>query len=521
MATKNVRKRNPVAANDGRRRENKAQGISRTSANVQESPKLGPQLLKPLPWQRALLATPDNIGVIVLAGGRGGGKSTALVLYILKEVLRYGPAFRGVLLRRDMAGLKRLTAQIEQQAGVIPQLAGTAYKVGEKTFEFSNGAVLQCGYIKDERSFGKYQGDSLTFLGVDEAAQLPEPDPLLRLMSSMRTTDVGVTPKVLLTCNPNNVGSWWVYEHVISKLVSFQAKHVELFEKRCLLAHSTLFDNEYLVDPDSYVQTLKASCNGDEAKIASEVFGSWSAISGTFFSHTFSQTRSLIELPDRLSQIWKLDPKHVWLGMDWGTRSPASCLLMFRTPEQMQVGNRLVGAGSVVVVDEIYTCTKTADGQRLWNTGDRSLTVGFFAEMVRAMCERNGIGLHKIRRMHRIADAAVGAEIGSDHGSIGKQLKKAGAEFVAGPKARRADGWQRIATLLDGAGDPYAPGLYFTGRCDSIWSLFPKLTYCEKNPEDIDTTQPDHSADALRYAITAMDDPRYRANNGTSGFRVW
>ena len=132
------------------------------------------------------------------------------------------------------------------------------------------------------------------YLALDEAAQLPDPAPLLRLMSSMRTT-AGVVPKVIMTCNPNNPGSWWVYEHIVSKLVSFQAKHVELFEKKVLLVHSTLFDNSYLADPDSYIETLKASCNGDEAKIASEVFGSWSQISGTFFSSCFSQSPQ----PDR------------------------------------------------------------------------------------------------------------------------------------------------------------------------------------------------------------------------------
>ena len=276
MTTKNVRKRNPIKPDDGRLKQNKGK--------VSEPPAPKVQLLQPLPWQKALLATPDDIPVICLAGGRAGGKTTAMVLYTLREVLRHGADFDGVLLRRDLAGLKRIVSELESQMSVIPQLAGSAYKVGERVFEFSNGARLECGYIKDERSFGKYQGGSLTFLAVDEAAQLADPAPLLRVMSSMRTTTPGVVPKVLMTCNPNNVGSWWVYEHIVSKLVSFQAKHVELFEKPVLLVHSTLFDNSYLADPDSYIETLKASCNGDEAKIASEVFGSWSQISGTFFS---------------------------------------------------------------------------------------------------------------------------------------------------------------------------------------------------------------------------------------------
>ena len=512
MATQNVRKRNPIKPDDKRLKQNKA-------VVVDEEQKV--KLLTPLPWQKALLATPDDIPVICLAGGRAGGKTTALVLYTLREVLRHGAAFEGVLLRRDLAGLKRIVAELEQQMSVIPQLQGSTYKVGERVFEFANGARLECGYIKDERSFGKYQGGNVTFLAVDEAAQLPDPAPLLRMMSSMRTTAQGVVPKVLMTCNPNNPGSWWVYEHIVSKLVSFQAKRVELFEKNVLLVHSTLFDNAYLADPDAYIQTLKASCNGDEAKIASEVFGSWSQISGTFFSHCLSQSRSLIELPERLSQIAGNTPKNVWLAADWGTRSPSAILLMMRCPTQMQVGNRLVGAGSVICVDEIYTCTKTSDGQRLWNTGDRSLTVTKFASLCQELCERNGIGLHVVPKRHRVMDAAVGADIGSDHGSIGRQLKDAGAGFVAGPKLRRAEGWQRIVTLLEAAGDAFVPALYISPKCESLWQLLPRLTYADHSVDDIDTTQPDHSADALRYGVTAMDDPRYRAICGPTKVRVW
>ena len=440
---------------------------------------------------------------------------------ILKEVLRHGAAFEGVLLRRDLQGLKRLILQLEEQMQVIPQLQGSTYKVGERTFEFSNGARLSCGYIKDEKSFGKYQGADLTFLAVDEAAQLPDPAPLLRLMSSMRTTSAGVTPRVIITCNPNNVGSWWVYEHIVSKLVSFQAKHVELFEKQVMLVHSTLFDNSYLADPDGYVETLKASCNGDEAKIASEVFGSWSALSGTFFSSCLSQSRSLIEIPERLSYIRNSHPKYCWLGMDWGTRAPSACILMYRVPEQLQIGNRLVGAGSVICIDEIYTCTSTQDGQKLWNTGNRDLTVSKFSEMVHELCVRNGVAFGKIPTRHRVADAAIGAEVGSDFGSIGVQLKKVGAGFVAGPKRRRAEGWQRMRTLMEAAGDPSVPGLYISAKCASLWQLLPRLTYSEHDPEDLDTTQPDHSADALRYGICAMDDPNYRVLNGQSSFRIW
>ena len=111
-----------------------------------------------------LLGTPDDIPVICLAGGRAGGKTTALVLYTLKEVLRHGPDFEGVLLRRDLAGLKRIVAELEEQMSVIPQLAGQCLQGGRTAVRVQQRRHLDCGYIKDERSFGKYQGGSMCTL---------------------------------------------------------------------------------------------------------------------------------------------------------------------------------------------------------------------------------------------------------------------------------------------------------------------------------------------------------------------
>ena len=73
---------------------------------------------------------------------------------------------------------------------------------------------------------------------------------------------------------------------------------------------------------------------------------------------------------------------------------------MFRASEPIEFTNRLIGAGSGVV-DEIYTCTKTADGQRLWNTGDRRLTGSKFSEMAHELCARNGIRFNKVLKRHR------------------------------------------------------------------------------------------------------------------------
>ena len=73
--SKFVRQRNPLKPDDRRFNINKAKSPAPA----------GPKPLEPLPWQRGLLSIPDSYDVL-LSGGRGGGKSTGLVLLLLRDV---------------------------------------------------------------------------------------------------------------------------------------------------------------------------------------------------------------------------------------------------------------------------------------------------------------------------------------------------------------------------------------------------------------------------------------------------
>ena len=506
-----VRKRNPPRPEDRRFSHNK----------TTTPPAVGPKRLEPLPWQRALLSVPDQYDLL-LSGGRGGGKSTGLVLLLLRDVLRFGKGFCGALVRRDLAGLRKLEREITDQIAVTPELAGSHYLTGAKEFRFSNGAVLFLHYLKDEASFNRFQGTDLSHVYVDESGQIADPAPLLRLRSSMRTTAAGVEPRMVLTCNPNNSGSYWHYENFIRRMVPWQPTHIELFQKECVLVHSTLFDNIHLANRDAYIANLKASCNYDEAKIQSEVYGSWGQVSGSFFSHVWSKERMMLPYWDGIP-TWAdgYDDFNLWMSLDWGTRSPSSLLLGYRTPVPTWWKGTRIGAGSLVLVDEVYTCLTSPDGTRQWNHGDRDLTTSKLAKAAKELCQRNGISLERIPTRHRVADAAIGAELGGDDGSIGTQLKRHGAGFVAAPKGKRAPGWQAVARLMEAAGDPFHPGLYATPKVESFWATVPGLTYAQHDPEDLDTNQPDHVADSLRYMVMATNDARYSYRAGGTNFRVW
>ena len=384
-----------------------------------------------------------------------------------------------------------------QQIDNIPELVGSKYVSSQKELRFTTGGKLYLHYIKDENAFGRFQGIDLSHVYIDESGQIPDPAPILRIRSSMRSTTPGVVPRMVLSCNPNNAGSWWHYDHIIRKAVPWRPQYVELFRKEMVLIHSTLYDNPYITDRDTYIEALKASCNFDDAKIQSEVYGSWGTVSGSFFGHVWNQQR--IQLPS-IGGLPVDDPtfrvRDCWLSLDWGTRAPSSLLLAWRPPNACYWGGRYIGAKSCVLIDEVYTDNPTPDGTRQWNQGDRTLTTDKLAQLAKMMCRRNGIDLQRIPPRHRVMDAALGAELGHRDGSLGNQLRQVGCGFVAAPKGRRPPGWQLIARLLEAAGDHSVPALYATPQVESFWATMPALTYAERDPEDLDSDGPDHTADS-------------------------
>lgn len=474
----------------------------------------------PLPWQQMALNVPDEYDLL-LSGGRGGGKSTLLVQLIVRDALRFGSGYVGALVRKDLAGLRKLEQELISFKDNIPELHGSKYISSSKELRFSTGGRIYLHYIKDENSYARFQGLDLSHVYIDESGQVADPNPILRLRSSMRSTVPGVVPRMVLTCNPNNAGSWWHYDHIIRKCTPWRPQFIELFRKEMVLIHSTLYDNPHIQDRDSYIEALKASCNFDTAKIQSEVYGSWGSVSGSFFGHVWSQQKLQVSdiggLPINDSDF---DPFNCWLSLDWGTRAPSSLILAYRMKNAGWWGNKYLGAGSVVLVDEVYTDQRTPDGSRQWNKGDRTITTTKMAGYARELCQRNGIDLSRISKRHRVMDAALSAEMGHRDGSIGQQLAIEGAGFIAAPKGRRAPGWQLMAMMMEAAGDHSVAGLYATPKVESFWGTIPTLTYKENDPEDLDSDGPDHLADSLRYLLMAMQESKYSYRTGR-GPRFW
>lgn len=86
-------------------------------------------------------------------------------------------------------------------------------------------------------------------------------------------------------------------------------------------------------------------------------------------------------------------------------------------------------------------------------------------------------------------------------GSIADEFGAKGVSLRPAKKADRISGWQRMRRLLADAGKPDVPGLYVSRSAEYFWSTVPFLARDQKRVEDVDSSGPDHGADACRYGL--------------------
>ena len=85
-----------------------------------------------------------------------------------------------------------------------------------------------------------------------------------------------------------------------------------------------------------------------------------------------------------------------------------------------------------------------------------------------------------------------------------------GFDITGSPKSSRAVGWQFMKQMLYAADRGNDPGLYISEACESLWATLPYCVSDERNPEDMEKTAPDHSADAVRYVLTAANQRQHK-----------
>ena len=406
---------------------------------------------------------------VFYGGARGGGKSYAMLV----DPLRYCSKthHRALLIRRTMPELRDLISK--SQLLYSKAYPGAKWREQEKEWRFPSGAKIEFGYAENMTDVLRYQGQSYTWIGIDELPQYPSPDIYNFLRSSLRSVDKDIPVYLRATGNPGNIGSQWVKEMFVDPAEpnsAFEIKvntpvGVKTITRRFIPAK--LQDNPYLMQTDDYYAML-ASLPDTQRKQFLD--GDWDAYEDSAFPE-FSRSVHVVE-PFEIPKGW-----YRFRAADWGYSSPA-CVLWFA----VDYNNNLW------VYRELYTSKITAD---------------VFARKVIELESGEYI-------QYGVLDSSTWAKRGDVGPSIAETMIQQGCRWRQSDRSpkSRISGKLEIHKRLSINGKE--PGLRVFNNCRNLIRTITTLPVDNKNPEDVDTNAEDHAYDALRYGCMSRPmHPKY------------
>jgi len=431
---------------------------------------------KPQPGpQHHFLTCPADI--VVYGGARGGGKSFASLGEFWCHAEDWGPAAKGLMLRRSREDLKDTIDVARQMYGDAAE-----WKDKEKQFRFRNGAVFHMAYLENDADAMNYQGWSLTRVYVEELTQYASSAGIFRLFATLRTTS-GARCQFRATCNPGGPGHHWVKNWVIDNGAYQPVKDAETGLIRIFIP-AKISDNPSLLNNDpGYINRLRAS--GSPALVRAWLDGDWNIIEGAFFPE-FDPTRHVIT-PPRIPLHWTR-----FRSMDWGSASPFSIGWWAVVQEDMIHDKRRLPKNSIIRYREWY-------GASAPNKGLKLPADAVAKEVVRR--ETDGKGFREPIAYGIMDPAAFAVVSGPSIGEIfarhGVYFRRADNSRVSTPK--RMGGWDQVRWRLigDEDGDPM---MFFVDHCKDAIRTLPMQQHDENRMEDLDTEGEDHAVDDIRYA---------------------
>lgn len=452
-----------------------------------ESTESRPRVIGPQPGKQArLLSCPcDEIGY---GGAVGGGKTFGILLDYLAQHLRHPGNAKGIVFRKTYPELEDL---VEQSQEIFP-LFGGLWNIAKYTWTLPGGSWLRMRYIDKPNDHTKYQGHQYTWMAFDEAGNWADPAPLDKLKARLRSKHA-VKSRIIYTANPGGPGHNWFKKRFIDPVPFEQVQHLEDGRTRTFI-FAKLTDNRILMKNDpGYIGRIRSS--GPKWLVSAWLDGNWDIVAGGAIDDRWDRQKQVIppfEIPSR----WRVDR-----GLDWGSAKPFSVLWFAESNgEEVEIRGktRFFPKGSIIVFDEWYG---SIDDEENAEKG-LGLTSG---EVSKGVKERDSDKPMKV--LAGPADNSIFAVVDGD--SIAKKMEKAPyrvkwARSNKGPGSRVA-GLDRIREMLGESikDRPEGPGLWITENCRRLIQHLPALTRDKKNLEDIDTDQPDHDYDVLRYRVMA------------------
>lgn len=402
----------------------------------------------------------------LLGGAAGGGKTKALVMDDLRDAMRY-PGIRIGAFRRTYGELKESLLAELAQVGYARDLDAT-WNGTEYELRFANGSLIMYRYAENLQDATRRQGGQYQKLTFDERS-LTAPEVVAFLESRLRSGRAEI-PVIGIRSgtNPGGPGHGSVKARYIEPTEYGQKVVMDERGRTVRFIPSKLADNPH-VNPE-YAADLKAL---PEKLRAAFLDGNWDVFAGMMFPE-LTRDRHAID-PISLPATWNR-----YVGVDWGYSKPWAVIWAAVDED-----------GRVWLYREIYaTQVGEADQAR------RILDAEAEGERITARYADDAMWATR-------GDARPIAEIYAENGvHLEKAGKGAGSRVI---------GWQRIHSYLkEGPACPHhrtlgwetCPMLHVFTTCADWWREMSALPHATKgDPEDADTSAPDHLADGTRYLL--------------------
>lgn len=436
------------------------------------SPNIGPQT--------EFLAS--NEQEVLYGGAAGGGKTMALIA----DPMRYfnNPNFNGLILRRSTDELREIIWKSQE---LYPR-AFKGAKWGEKKSQwtFPSGAKLWLTYLDRDQDVLRYQGQSFSYIAVDELTQYPSSYIWDYLRSRLRTTDPTLPIYMRATTNPGGIGMGWVRRTFIDPApanTKFIAKDQDngedlvypeghdragepLFYRRFIPAR--LSDNPYLMEGGQYEANLLSLPEMQRRQLLE---GDWSVTDGAAFPE-WRQKHHVIE-PYDIPTDWMR-----FRSCDYGYSSYSSVHWFAVDP----------AFETLVCYRELYVTKHTG------------------RDLAKAVLEAEGA--EKIQ--YGILDSSCWHQRGVLGPSIAEEMIGQGCRWRPSDRTNgsRIAGKNRLHELFKVDEETQLPGIQFFNNCRQAIADFPLIPSDPKGGDDIDarTSQQRHTYDSIRYAV--MSRPR-------------
>jgi hypothetical protein len=406
--------------------------------------------------QTEFLAAPEQD--VLYGGAAGGGKSYAMLVDPLRFM--HIKEHRALLLRKSMPELREL---IDKSRELYPKaFPGTKFREVEKIWKFPSGATLEFGYLDRDADVYRYQGQSYTWIGIDELTQYPTEFPLQYLQSRLRTTNQKIKCYIRCTANPGGVGGSWVKNRYLDPAPpnnSFTG--VDELTRKFIPAR--LDDNPYLALDGKYEKMLQSLPPVQRRQLLD---GNWDVSEGAAFAE-FEYDKHCVA-PYELPKHWQRIK-----GIDYGYAAESAVIWAALDPTDE----------TLIVYRELYK---------------KGLTGKDLAKLIWQYEKEDKLS------PQGVLDSAAWARTGTTGPTVGEVLT------TAGHKLRRADknriqGKIQIHERLK-FNEKGRPRMIIFKTCPNLIRELQGIPVDPNRPEDVDTKASDHAYDALRYLI--MSRPR-------------